>query len=144
MAAIPPQPISTLDTGTPSSNPSPGFGNTSALGGGVRSGSAIPGVYDGSPKQVKLRGQGRGLIRVVGPDELDAAAKRSQSLAKAPEPVITELAKYIRQRFEKAVRHRRVIQVDDELIRDMRAYNGQYDPGKLQEIRSFGGSEVYS
>ena len=143
VAAIPPQPVSTLDTHSVSAAPSPPF---SSAGGGnsARAASPIPGVYDSSPRQVKLRGPGRGLIRVVGPDELDAAEKRSRSLEKAPEPVITELAKYIRQRFEKAVRHRRVIAVDDELIRDMRAYNGQYDPGKLQEINSFGGSKVYS
>lgn len=137
-----------MDTHAPSAAPTPGIGpaspNSSMLGGGVRSASSAPGVYEGTPKSVPLRAQGRGLLRIVGPDELDAAEKKSKSLAKAPDEVITELAKYIRERFEKAVRHRRVIMVDDELIRDMRAYNGQYDPGKLQEIRNFGGSEVYS
>jgi len=116
-----------------------------SLGGsGPRQASAVPGVSVGSPKSIPLRGQGRGLVRVVGQDELDAAEKRSKSLAKVDEDVITDLAKHIRTRFEKAVRHRRVIGVDDELIRDMRAYNGQYDPGKLAEIQAFGGSAVYS
>jgi hypothetical protein len=89
-------------------------------------------------------GNSRGLLRVVTNDELDMAQKRTQTLEKLPQAVISDLANYVRNRFEKAVRHRRTVGIDDELIRDMRAYNGQYDPGKLQEIRKFGGSEVYS
>lgn len=70
--------------------------------------------------------------------------RASEDLSKVSAEVATDLANYIRQRFEKAVRHRRVIMVDDELIRDMRAYNGQYDPGTLQAIEMQGGSAVYS
>ena len=116
--------------------------------------SPIPGVFDGAGPSSKkkstpnpaepMRHQGRGLLRVVSNDELFAAEKKSVDLSKVNQEVASELANYIRARFEKAVRNRRVIGVDDELIRDMRSYNGQYDPGKLQEIEAFGGSAVYS
>ena len=127
------------------------------LGTSARQVSPIPGVYDGagpaSSKASKLgkskteepmKHQGRGLLRVVSNDELFSAEQKSQDLSKVSDEIATDLANYIRVRFEKAVRHRRVISVDDELIRDMRAYQGQYDPAKLQEIESFGGSAVYS
>jgi hypothetical protein len=124
-----------------------------ALGNSARAASPIPGVFDGAGAQSNrkpdkslepMKHQGRGLLRVIGNDELDMAHKKSIDLSKVDSEIASDLANYIRQRFEKAVRHRRVISVDDELIRDMRAYNGQYDPGKLQEIESFGGSAVYS
>jgi hypothetical protein len=136
---------------------SAGFAGTAAnLGTSARAASPIPGVNDGAaaPSSRKnapgdhalqpMRHQGRGLLRVVGNDELDAAEKRSRDLADIEPEVATQLANYVRQRFEKAVRHRRVIAVDDELIRDMRAYNGQYDPGVLQAIQAMGGSTTYS
>ena len=91
-----------------------------------------------------LQGAGRGLLRVVGNDELVAAEKKSQELMKVDQSSLIDLAGHIRNRFEKAVRHRRTVGIDDELIRDMRAYNGQYDPTKMQEIQRFGGSAVYS
>lgn len=129
----------------------------SSLSASAREASALPGLFDttGAPKSKReaakandelspMKHQGRGLLRVVGNDELDMVEKRSKDLSKIPVEEATELANYVRQRFEKAVRHRRVISVDDELIRDMRAYNGQYDPGKLQEIERFGGSAVFS
>lgn len=89
-------------------------------------------------------GQSRGLLRIVSNDELDMAQRRTQSLEKLGEKPMSDLANYIRTRFQKAVRHRRTVGIDDELIRDMRSYNGQYDPGKLQEIKRFGGTEVFS
>jgi len=128
-------------------------GQGANLGTSARAASPVPGVYDGAaaPRSKRIdksiepmKHQGRGLMRVVGNDELDAAEKRSKDLSKIAPEAATDLANYIRQRFEKAVRHRRVIAVDDELIRDMRAYNGQYSPEKLQEIEQVGGSAVYS
>jgi len=131
---------------------SSGFAGTAAnLGTSARAASPIPGVNDGAaaPRSKKIdrtmepmKHQGRGMLRVVGNDELDAAERQSKDLSEVSSEVATDLANYVRQRFEKAVRHRRVIAVDDELIRDMRAYNGQYDPGVLQAIQSMGGSAV--
>ena len=128
-------------------------GQAANLGTSARAASPVPGLFDGgaAPSSRKsstpvdpMKHQGRGLLRVVGNDELDAAQRRSKDLSKISVEIATDLANYIRQRFEKAVRHRRVISVDDELIRDMRAYNGQYDPSQLQAIQQVGGSAVYS
>src|SRR6266403_407964 len=150
MAAIPAG-MATPGIGIGGDTPQP-YANA-ALGNSARAASPIPGVFDGAGAQSNrkpdkslepMRHQGRGLLRVIGNDELDAAHKRSIDLSKIDSEIASDLANYIRQRFEKAVRHRRVISVDDELIRDMRSYNGQYDPGKLQEIESFGGSAVFS
>lgn len=147
MAVLPFKPVSTMDTGsrgsviTPGNASPPPVNSGGKLGGSARSASPIPGVGGGV---LHLKGTGRGLLRVVGNDELVAAEKKTVSLAEAPEPVMSDLARFVRDRFEKAVRHRRTVGIDDELIRDMRAYNGQYDPTKLQEIKQFGGSAVYS
>lgn len=142
---------------------SAGYGGAAALGAmppvnaalanSARAASANPGVYDGAaaPKSKKIdrsgepmRHQGRGLLRVVTHSEMLEAESATKDLSGVSAEIATDLANYIRQRFEKAVRHRRVIAVDDELIRDMRAYQGQYDPGTLQAIEAQGGSAVYS
>lgn len=131
------------------------YGTAANLGASARAASPLPGIWDGAaaPKSFSskvdksaepMRHQGRGLLRVVSNDELDAAEQQSKDLSEVDSEIASELANYIRQRFEKAVRHRRVISVDEDLIRDMRAYNGQYDPGTLQQIQQMGGSTVYS
>lgn len=123
------------------------------LGTSARAASPIPGVFDGAAAARfkkensttdPMKHQGRGMLRVVPNSELVAAEKASRDLSKISSETATELANYIRQRFEKAVRHRRVIAIDDQLIRDMRAYNGQYDPGVLAAIEQMGGSAVFS
>ena len=136
-------PIGMSSTSMPNPGDSPlPFANAN-LGTSARAASPIPGVYDGAGTQSSkkidksiepMKHQGRGLLRVIGNDELDAAEKRSIDLSKVDPEVTTDLANYIRQRFEKAVRHRRVIAVDDELIRDMRAYNGQYDRANCKKL----------
>lgn len=135
--------------------------SSSLLGGSARAATPITGVPDatggnkfqtGGPKQSKPSGKkldsvpekSRGLIRIVNNDELSLIDRNSKSLAKMDEEDLSPLAALIRNRFEKAVRHRRTVGIDEEFIRDMRAYNGQYDPAKLQEINKFGGSAVYS
>jgi len=145
MAAIPSNPLPT---------------SSSMLGGSARAASPVTGVPDTSPqkfqsgktKQTKKANKtldmvsenANGLIRTVSNKELtslDGAGKDLSSMA--PED-LNPLAALIRNRFEKAVRHRRTVGIDEEFIRDMRAYNGQYDPAKLQEINKFGGSAVYT
>lgn len=135
MAVLPPAPRSTLDTGA-NSRQGPAFATGAPPGvTKVNSGAATP-----------MRHRGDGFLRVVSNDDMTSAEKsrKDNDLQKAPEEAISALASYLRSRFEKAVRNRRTIGLDDDLIRDMRAYNGQYSPTKLQEIKSFGGSEVYS
>lgn len=143
------------------SNPAPLPTPSSILGGSARAASPVTGVVDTSTPTVppatgfkpKKKTQGKlamvdekakGLIKVAGNDELDLVNKGSQSLANLEPEVLYPLAALIRNRFEKAVRHRRTVGIDEEFIRDMRAYNGQYDPAKLQEINKFGGSAIYS
>jgi hypothetical protein len=138
---------------------------SSALGGSARAASPVTGVPDvtasslnqrNSPRQTK-RGSGtsgktlntmseksHGLIRIASHDEMLDAEKKSKDMSELPEEELNPLAALIRNRFEKAVRHRRTVGIDDEFIRDMRSYNGQYDPAKLQEINKFGGSAVYT
>jgi hypothetical protein len=87
---------------------------------------------------------GRGLLRVVSNQQLADAARAQEKLNQATEPELAGIVKHIRDRFERAVRHRRQIGIDDELIAALRAYNGEYHPTKLQEIKTFGGSEIYA
>ena len=146
MAGIPPPPTSTLDTNSNSNGPTPGMATGANLGNSARAPNIGAGVFLASDLRElsPMKHQGRGLLRVVGNDEMIAADKKSQSLSNLPEETMTALAKYVRDRFEKSVRHRRTVGIDESLIVAMRAYNGQYDPNKLAEIRKFGGSEVYS
>lgn len=152
MAGIPaplqPAHKGTTDTTGRSSFPagqSPNSNAGAAMGNSARAASPTPGVFLSSDLHAlsPMKHQGRGLLRVVSHDEMVAAEKKSQDLSKLPEETMTDLAKHIRNRFELAVRHRRTINIDDMLIKAMRAYNGQYEPAKLSEIRKFGGSEVY-
>jgi hypothetical protein len=148
MAGIPPQPAAaTLSAGRGGApQPRPGFAQGANLGNSYSQAAASPGAFLQSDlhQLSPMKHQGRGLLRVVGNDELAAADKRSQSLANLPQPVLDDLASHVRARFDLAVRNRRVIGLDDRMIRNMRAYNGQYDPAKLSEIKKFGGAEVYS
>lgn len=133
MPALPPPPVSTLDTGAPSR------GGPAFASGTPRSPTS---PNSGSPAPHR----GQGFLRVVTNDDMERheKANKDKDLSNVKEETISKLANHIRQRFEQAVRNRRTVGIDDELIRDMRAYNGQYSPTKLQEIKAFGGSEVYS
>lgn len=134
---------------------------SSMLGGSARAAKPIVGVPDttaqtagnSSPKQIKktagkkldmVSTHAHGMIRVVSHDEMLDAEKKSKDLSEKPAIELNPLAALIRNRFEKAVRNRRTVGIDDAFIRDMRAYNGMYSPNKLQEIKRFGGSEVFT
>lgn len=93
------------------------------------------------------------VLRVVGPKELDAAVRaRDEELAAAQdaavggEAALTSLASYIRGEFDAYKRHRNNAMAgwSDRLLNALRVFNGQYDANKLNEIRRFGGSEVYA
>lgn len=93
------------------------------------------------------------VLRVVGPKELDAAIKArdeemaaAQDAANAPDMSLTSLASYIRGQFDMYKRHRNNAMAgwSDRLLNALRVFNGQYDANKLNEIRRFGGSEVYA
>jgi hypothetical protein len=89
-----------------------------------------------------------GVLRVVGNGELDAKAKaeadrRAESVETADMP---ELAGFIRDQFGMMQRHRDDANAGwtNRLLQAMRVFNGQYDSSKLQEIKKFGGSEIYA
>jgi len=93
----------------------------------------------------------RGVLRVVGPAELEAAlARQAKDKAKAEDaetqPEISDLGAFIRTTYETYRNHRNDMAAgwSNRLLVALRAFNGTYDPTKLAEIRKFGGSEVYA
>jgi hypothetical protein len=93
------------------------------------------------------------VLRVVGPNQLDAAIKArdeeaaaAQDAASAGIADLPALSSYIRREFDMMKRHRNnaVAGWSDRLLSALRAFNGQYDANKLNEIRKFGGSETYA
>jgi hypothetical protein len=95
----------------------------------------------------------QGVIQVIPPgalDRLEAKQNReranAQDAANRPsEQALTNLAGYIRSQFEMMRTHRNNTTAGwtVRLINALRAFNGQYDPTKLQEIQKFGGSQIY-
>lgn len=105
--------------------------------------AAIPsfGGQSGSPTA-----PGMGLLRVVPPTAL-ASADAAQANADDPkpnDPIMTDLANHVRARLTEMRNFRNTQGVSERLIEALRVYKGQYDQTKLQQIRLFGGSEVYA
>lgn len=93
------------------------------------------------------------VLRVVGPSQLDAAIKArdeemaaAQDAAQQPQEDYSSLVAYIIREFDVMQRHRNNAMAgwSDRLLNALRVFNGQYDSAKLNEIRKFGGSEVYA
>jgi hypothetical protein len=93
------------------------------------------------------------VLRVVGPNQLDAALKAQDQKNAALEDAavatgndFSSLAGFIRREFDQMQRHRNnnMAGWSDRLLNALRVFNGQYDSSKLNEIRRFGGSEVYA
>jgi hypothetical protein len=94
---------------------------------------------------------GRGVLRVVPPAKLNAAIKAQDEARAAAEQsmdsaVMTSLAGYIRTQFEVFKRHRNMTTGgwSERLLSALRTFNGQYDADKLNQIKQFGGSDVYA
>jgi hypothetical protein len=92
-----------------------------------------------------------GVLRVISNSDLDAQQKaqddaRTKSEQPASDVSITNLASLIRTRYEIFRNHRNNTMAgwNERLLVAMRAFNGQYDAKKLQDIRTFQGSEVYA
>lgn len=94
-----------------------------------------------------------GLLRVVPPAELEQqlAAKdkeefeQREALKTDSTAGFDNLASHIRKQWEQMRRHRNSASGwSERLLAAMRAFNGEYDPTKLAEIKRFGGSEVYA
>ena len=93
----------------------------------------------------------RGVLRVVAPEQLEAALARQDKEKAAVEdaaaqPNMSNLAGFIRTQFEMMKQHRNDARAgwSERLLIALRAFNGQYDATKIAEIRRFGGSEVYA
>jgi hypothetical protein len=90
-----------------------------------------------------------GVMQVIPPAQLEAqlsqAATDKATAAQAPQQDVQQLSSYIRGQFEIFRNHRNTqAGWSDRLLIALRSFNGQYPADKLQEIRKFGGSEVYA
>jgi hypothetical protein len=90
-----------------------------------------------------------GVLQVTPPAELEKQlqdAANAKAAADAPTPPdITPLAGYIRGQYEIFRNHRNTQSGwSERLLIALRAFNGQYEASKIQEIKKFGGSEVYA
>lgn len=107
---------------------------------------ALPGVSGSTPSVSRVGS----LLRVVSPAELDERDRsRLAVLSEAQRPdrmSTTDLGAFVRQRWMAFRNHRNqgTNSINDRLLRAQRMFEGKYDPGKLIEIKKFGGSEVYS
>lgn len=97
--------------------------------------------------------QNYGLLNVVPPAELEkriADADRQKyaerQAANGDETrSLDNIASHIRTKWEQMRRHRNSSAGwSQRLMIALRAFNGEYDPQKLAEIKKFGGSEVYA
>lgn len=94
------------------------------------------------------------LIRIVPPAQLDEQLairdreefeQRKAAEEQEENTALNNLAGYIRTQWEQMRRHRNsAAGWNNRLLSALRAFNGQYDPSKLAEIRQFGGSEIYA
>jgi hypothetical protein len=89
------------------------------------------------------------VLQVVPPAVLEAQLLKQQqdrAAANAPaQPAPPQLVGYIRGQFEVFRNHRNTASGwSNRLIEAMRAFNGQYNPTKLQDVKKFGGSEIYA
>jgi hypothetical protein len=91
----------------------------------------------------------QGVLPFVPPAMLEAQRlQQEQELAAANAPALPappELANYIRTQFEIFRNHRNTASGwSGRLLEALRTFNGQYSPSKIQDVRKFGGSEIYA
>lgn len=92
----------------------------------------------------------QGVLRVVPGPQLEENLKReAEARAREANPPrdesMSSLAGYIRTQYGIFSDHRNSQSGwGERLLSALRAFNGQYDPVKLQAIKTFGGTEIYS
>lgn len=108
---------------------------------------AQAGLSSSSLSATRAGGAG-GFLRVVSPAELDQqeqerAARQAASQRSLDPP---DIGSWIRQQWMVFRNHRNLGSnpLNQRLLRSQRMFEGKYDPEKLSQIQSFGGSEVYS
>lgn len=84
---------------------------------------------------------GPALIPVARASDLEAAAQRANT-EKQNSPIIQGLASHTRKRWQVMRDHHRK-NIEPRLTACVRARNMEYDPQKLAEIKSQGGSEIF-
>src|SRR5271170_2740546 len=93
-----------------------------------------------------------GVLQVIPPAELEqqlqnraaATAAASAQFKTGQSQDVSQLVAYIKGQYEIFRNHRNTqAGWSERLLVALRAFKGQYDATKLQEIRKFGGSEVY-
>ena len=82
-------------------------------------------------------------MRLVGNDELEKQRReqRREAESRQAQPHILALSGELRRKWEVAKNAKR--EAEQDMLRDYRQRNGEYDPDKLAEIRKQGGSEIY-
>lgn len=82
-------------------------------------------------------------MRLVSNNEIEERREEERRAAeeRQNQPHILALSALLRKRWEAAKNAKR--DVEQDMLRDYRQRNGQYDPDKLAEIRKQGGSEIY-
>lgn len=94
-----------------------------------------------------------GVLRVVPPAQHEAAlqaqykakAQAEDAAKQSLQPDMSSFASYIRGQFSIMQNHRQSGSGwATRLLKALRAFNGEYDPAQLTEIKKFGGSEIYA
>jgi hypothetical protein len=90
-----------------------------------------------------------GVLQVIPPaalDKYDLEQAKARADAQQPkQPPVPELCGYIKGQFEIFRNHRNTVAGwSNRMIEALRTYNGQYNPTKMQEVKKFGGSEIYA
>ena len=105
-------------------------------------------AINGTPQAIPVNpGVGRGLLRIVSNDQLvqqENAAFEQQRKEQEEAAVHDNLAGHIRARMTDMRNFRNAEGISERLLNSLRTYKGMYDEGKLNEIRAFGGSEVFA
>lgn len=118
--------------------------------GGGSGARPIPTVRASASSDFRVNsGQGHGLLRVIDNATLSAIEEEEAADQRVAEESLNQhkrqgIASHVRQKYFDYRRDREVRGIADRLVEALRAYNGEYSPGKLAEIQKFGGSEVYS
>jgi hypothetical protein len=91
----------------------------------------------------------QGVLQVIPPQmleqQLQQAAQQKAQAQQPQTPPPVELVGYVKAQFEIMRNHRNTQSGwNDRLLHALRVFNGQYDVTKLNQIRQFGGSEVYA
>jgi hypothetical protein len=89
----------------------------------------------------------RGLVRILSPDQVaqrEALQTSAQTIQNVDPVLELEIARHCRYRMTEQRNFRNMMGIGQRLIDALRTYKGQYDPVRLKEIQSFGGSKVFA